>query len=117
MTTLAQFPARALEKLKRDNPPFGVAAAFVGEVSEPGVDGARWRVYACDGHRGVYIDLMLTGTKGGERGMPVDPVQVEAEVERQAGTFPREARLECLEASSPLSVAADRAQCFVWHRG
>jgi hypothetical protein len=107
MRASAQILARALEKL-RGGAPYSVAAVLVGETTPPGMDGARWRVLVCDGNTYGLMDVELSGTNGGSRGMEVDRAFIEGEVEWRAGQFPRERRLAALLESKTVVIPPDR---------
>jgi hypothetical protein len=85
-----------------------VAAVLLGEATSPGMDGARWRVLVCDGYTDGLMNVELSGTNGGSRGMDVDPAFVEGEVEWRAGHFPRERRLAALLESKTVVIPRDR---------
>lgn len=103
----AQIVERALEKLRHDSL-YGVVAVLVGETTPPGMDGARWRVLVCDGDTYDLMDVELSGSNGGRRGMEIDPAFIEREVEWRAGHFPRERRLATLGASTRVVIPRDR---------
>ena len=103
----AELVDRALVKL-RQGAPYSVAAVLVGETTPPGMDGARWWVLVCDGHTHGVMDVELSGTNGGSRGMEVAPEFIEGEVEWRAGHFPRECRLAALLESKTVVIPRDR---------
>jgi hypothetical protein len=107
MTVTAEMVERAQEKL-RQGAPYSVAAILVGETTPPDLDGARWVALVCDGRTHGLIDVELSGSNGGRRGMQVDPAFIEGEVEWRAGHFPRECRLVLLLASKTVVIPEDR---------
>ena len=74
----------------------------------PGMDGARWRVFVIDGRTFGFVNLLWANTNGGEAGMEVDPAFLEREVEFEAGSFPREARIQALLAQGEVAIRPDR---------
>lgn len=107
MTVRAEIAAEALDKLRR-GAPYSVAAVFIGEVTQNGLDGAQWRLYVSDGRESGYVEAQISGTNGGHRGMSVEPAFLEFEVEFISGRFARVARLQRLLAASPVAIEADR---------
>jgi hypothetical protein len=98
----------AIEKIKRDEAPYRVAASFAGETTPRDLDGVRWTVIVTDGLRGpVRIEAVLSRTQGGYAGMDIEPAVVEAAVERKAGAFDVATRLGDLTAASPLVLRPD----------
>jgi hypothetical protein len=88
--------------------PPSVAAVFDREVVPSGQDGARWRMFVSDGDTDAFVALTWSGTNGGKSGMDVDPVFLEAEVEHEAGTFPRERRIQGLLSQGEVAIRRDR---------
>jgi hypothetical protein len=77
--------------------PTGVGAAYLRDVTERGQDGWSGAVVVSDGEQNVVI---LVGAAGhnGSRGMRINEETLVRLVERRAGHFPRESRLEGLTA-------------------
>jgi hypothetical protein len=95
----------ALKKLKRGNTPGNVAAVLAGESGPRDLDGVRWSFVVTDGSHTDVIEVGLSGSQGGGRGMSIDQDLLEGAVERRAVcSFPVESRLPDLVAASPLSL-------------
>jgi hypothetical protein len=107
MAVHAELATRALEKLRR-GAPYSIAAVLVAEATPNGLDGARWHMYVTDGRESGVVDVDISGTNGGHRGMEIAPAFLEAEVEFLSGSFPRDERLRLLLAASPVAITADR---------
>lgn len=101
-----EYIDKGIAKL-RQGTPCGVAAIFAGEVSANDLDGARWR-FVVVGQKVAIVEGTLAGTYGGSPGMPVDTADLEAQVERLAGNFDRDSRVEEMAAVSPLRLFRDR---------
>jgi len=103
----AEFIEKALEKLKRDQTPDGIAAVFMAEADEPGFDGAKWLFAVSDGNRIEALETYLAGSQGGVRGMVVQTETLEAAVEQRM-TFirfdARESRVGAVVAAGPISL-------------
>jgi hypothetical protein len=79
--------------------PTGIGAAFISEITEPSRDGWHGVVAVSDGTARVQLLLAAAGHTG-FRGMPLAPEGVAALVERFAGRFPVESRLEGLQSAA-----------------
>lgn len=107
MEASAELIRAGLEKLRR-GAPYSVAAVFVRETTEPGLDGASWRVFVTDGHTYGFVTVLWANSNGGERGMDVDREFLATEVEYEAGTLARESRLADLLAQGSVAIKRDR---------
>lgn len=83
---------------------YSVRARFVGDITEPGLDGARFELAVADPRATARLQVVVSGTLGGHAGMEIDPEVLEAAVEKRAGNFPLETRLRDLVARSPLAL-------------
>jgi hypothetical protein len=110
MNVSAEIVERAIQKLQRNETLYNVAAVLIGEATAPGQDGASWFVFVTDGiAEGVVVEAMVPGSKGGGRGMNVEPAKIERAVERAAGHHPVETRLRDLAAPQWVQIAYDDA--------
>lgn len=107
MEATGELIRAGIEKLRR-GAPYSVAAVLAGETTPPGMDGARWSVFVIDGRTFGFVNLLWANTNGGEAGMEVDPAFLEREVEFEAGSFPREARIQALLAQGEVAIRPDR---------
>jgi hypothetical protein len=79
---------------------YGIGAALDHEITEPDRDGRCWLCVVTDamnGFRWVEPRIVRLG-----RGVPVEPEAIERAVERRAGSFRVETRLDDLADASPL---------------
>jgi hypothetical protein len=104
MNVSAELTGRAIDKLRRNETLYGVAAIFVGQCSPPDQDGVSWRFVVADPSRTDTLLGTVSGSQGGYHDMPVDEKALEAEVEQIAGSFAVETRLDDLVAASPLTL-------------
>jgi hypothetical protein len=86
--------------------PTGIGAAFVRDVSPPDLDGFRWRIVVSDGRLGGHIIAEMS------RSQPINAVVIpvltlQRIVERKAGAFPRESRVEDLLAAGRLVLRSE----------
>lgn len=109
---MTDLTANAPDKLHAGDSPYGVAAVYVGECGAPGLDGVQWKCHVTDGSQSQDVDLTLSGTRGGGRGMQVEPAVIEKALEYRSGSFPRESRLADLAAASPVALSADDLDRF-----
>jgi hypothetical protein len=93
---------RALAKLKGGQVATSVAAIFVGDLTANDLDGVHWRFVVTDGSTIGTVDGGIAGSKVGARGMAVNEADLERRVEREAGRFPVDTRMDDLLAASPL---------------
>jgi hypothetical protein len=96
----AAYTERAIGKLQRKETQYNVAAVFAGEVTREGFDGTRWRFVVTDGSTVGEFEAGISRTQGVPPGM--DEPALERLVEREAGRFPVETRLQDLLEASPL---------------
>jgi hypothetical protein len=81
---------------------YGIGAALDGELSQRGQTGRTWLCAATDtvnGFRWVEVDA-----PSASHGLPIDPEFIERFVEREAGRFAIETRLDDLAGASPLRI-------------
>jgi hypothetical protein len=110
MSSLELIPRSAIrqvdDKLRRGSVAEGVAAAYYSDVTPNDLDGWRGRFLVSDGARREVVDAGISGSKGGYRGMPVNPAAVERALERYAGGFDRDSRLRDLVDASPVLLTS-----------
>jgi hypothetical protein len=74
----------------------GIGAAWHGNVTPSDLDGQQHLLWATDGVEERWVEVLLPRE---ERDLP--PEAIEMAVERRAGDFPAEARLQELQDRSP----------------
>lgn len=106
-----RFHREAVEKLKRRQGPYSVAAVFIWEdQDDPSRDGVRWHFAVTDGRKVTTLAADLSGTNSGHRNMEVDVAALEYIVEEIAGRYPLETRVQDMLADSPLVIDPDRTR-------
>jgi hypothetical protein len=83
---------------------YGVSAVFMRDITEPGLDGARFLLAVADHNRSTTLQAVMSGTLGCHASMEIEPEVLEAAVEMRAGSFERATRLDDLLAASPLGL-------------
>jgi hypothetical protein len=89
-----------LERLRKDDSPYGVVASFRGECEPGGDDVRRWKVFVTDGTSGGVVHVQLVGSRAARFGTRVDAGALERATERLALRFPPDARAAGMLAES-----------------
>jgi hypothetical protein len=77
-----------LDRLLRNDAPYGVVAEFRGECGPDDFDGACWELLIADGASTGIVEVELSASDGGRYGMEVRPEAIEDATERLAAHFP-----------------------------
>jgi hypothetical protein len=84
----------------------GIGASFDRDITPPDLDGHRWRLIVSDGVDAGQLAAELSRSQSiAESSIPV--LTLMRVVERRAGGFPRESRLEDLLAAERLVLRSD----------
>jgi hypothetical protein len=102
MPTEPQLMRRAAHRLDPDGT--GIGAAFQREVSE-GPDARRFLCAVTDGRDWGWVEIEFPCM---DHRIEIDPEAIEQALERLAGDFPVEARLDCLVHEAPHRVSRER---------
>jgi hypothetical protein len=87
---------------RRAHSDYGIGAAFERDMTEPGRDGRKFLCVVTDTKNGFgRIEVLAPRVPHGRE---VDPETIEEFVEKRAGSFAIESRMQDLLAASPLRI-------------
>ena len=93
------------ERRARDSPT-GVGAVFDRDSSPRDLDGFCWQMVVSDGERGGVINARISGTQAITKYV-ISVIALQRVVERRAGFFPVESRIEDLLAVGSLVLRSE----------